>query len=232
MVRVSWKLILAIALMSWQGSDLMAQSNRRYVSDVLHVPVRTGASVNHRILRHIKSGDVVTVLEHAEGAEYAKIKTQDAQQTEGWVIARYLLDEPIAQIKLARLEKRIEDLRQQQSPLRDNVKKLTQDLAESRQEIQRLTNEKNALERDLAEIKRVSSDKIDLHGQNQQLQGELKALQARLDDLQKQNIALLGDKRNEGIKLGIFAVALGGFAGLLLPYLRPRGRKGRSIRMP
>jgi len=224
-------MILVNALLALSIADVMAQSNRKYVSDVLHVPVRTGASSGHRILRHIKSGDVVTLLQFTEGDEYARIKVQDEAQTEGWVISRFLLDEPIAQIKLARLEKQLEKVKVEQAPLRDTASRLNQDLNQAKSELRALSKEKENLSKDLAEIRRVSSDKIDLHDRNKGLQSELQALQMRFTELQQENALLLGDRRNEGIKLGLLAVGIGGLAGLILPYLKPRGRKSRSIRM-
>lgn len=223
--------LLVLSMATWGMPDLVAQSGKMYVSDVLHVPVRTGPTTGHRIIRHIRSGDSVTVLEFNEGDEYAKIKVQDEKETEGWVIARYLLDEPIAQIKLDRLQRQLDEVKKQQSPLRENVNRLQQELTAAKEQIRRLSGDKEGLGKELAEIQRISSDKIDLHEQNKTLQTELQALQTSLEQLRVENSLLVEDRRNEGIKLGLMAVALGGLAGLILPYMRPRGRKNRSIRL-
>jgi SH3 domain protein len=229
----SFKAYLVISLLIgavW-GTPQEARAEKKWVSDVLYIPVRTGASGQHRILRHIKSGMAVNVLAKPEGSEYVKVEVLDEEKTQGWVIGRYLLAEPIAELKLARLEKRMASLRESQTPLQKSVDKLKSELAESRAANEELQKKNTNMTEQLNEIKQVSSEEIKVYEVNNELKKEQDALMTRLERLQQQNEMLSTDRRNEGIKLGLLAVALGCLAGFLLPYLKPRSRKSRSVRL-
>ena len=66
-------------------------SATRYVSDDLTIPMRTGITNKHKILKFIPSGALLTIIETSEDGAY--IKTQ-VDGTEGWVEANLLQDSP------------------------------------------------------------------------------------------------------------------------------------------
>ena len=218
---------LLLVLVPW---NLYAQ--QRYVSDVLYIPVRTGASNQHRIIRHIKSGTEVTLLSRVgDDSEYVKIRVNDDDKaTDGYVKERYLLEEPIAAIKLVSLQKRFEELRNRE-PLARTVDDLKQQLADLKQSNAQLEAAKQEALSDLERLKQVVAKPAEVFEKNKQLMAEQKALEERLKVVETENLKLETDQRNEGIKLGLVAVCLGGLAGFLLPYLKPRGRQQRSIRL-
>ncbi|MBW2239448.1 MAG: TIGR04211 family SH3 domain-containing protein [Deltaproteobacteria bacterium] len=75
-------------------------ADTRYVSDELIISVRDGQNQDDNVLRYIKTGTAVNVLE--EKGRYLRIKTEDG--LEGWVQTQYIISEkPNARI--------IEDLR-------------------------------------------------------------------------------------------------------------------------
>ena len=64
----------------------------RYVVDDLTIPVRTGTSTRHKILRFVESGTRLEVLEVAEAEGYTRVRTPDG--TEGWGRADFLAPSP------------------------------------------------------------------------------------------------------------------------------------------
>lgn len=137
---------------------------------------------------------------------------------------QYLVQEPIARIKLSKIEA-------QSGTLGERNAALEKMLAEAREEIKAIRGQldssegaKDALFGELAEIKNISSDAIALNNQNDQLvknnhmlQRENDALKANVDDLQK-------DKRNESFLYGGLTVFLGAILVVLIPKLRGRKR--------
>ena len=88
--------------------------NVRYVSDNLAITMRSGKSNEHRIIRSLDSGTKLRVL--SKDKNYTKVRTEKGDV--GWVLSRYLVNEPVARIvlppikeKLAKLETQLADLR-------------------------------------------------------------------------------------------------------------------------
>lgn len=94
--------ILLLALYLTLSATASAGSS--YVTDILYVPIRSGTTGGHRIVRTLKSGDKVKVLTIQN--EYSKILT--ANGDEGWLKSRYLQEEPVAKDQLAELQTQLE----------------------------------------------------------------------------------------------------------------------------
>ena len=93
---------------------LAAVGDVNYISDVLTVPLRSGASTAHRILhRGLPSGTQLTILAIDEEANFTQVRT--AGGMEGWVRSQYLIGEPIARVKLAATEKRLQSQSRQRT---------------------------------------------------------------------------------------------------------------------
>jgi len=79
-----------------------------YVRDTLYVPLRGGATAEHRILhKGIRSGTAMELLEADPESGYSRVRLPDG--LEGWIQSQYLMDSPIAAVLLdettARLQK-------------------------------------------------------------------------------------------------------------------------------
>ena len=202
----------------------------KYVSDTLYIPLKTKSGNGAKVLKHLKSGTAVSILDTSDG-EYAKVKVHDDRSSHGWVKKRYLLDEPIAKTRLARLEGTLKKLKSQQGPLKGNVKDLKGRLTVALLENKKLKTQEANLKKQLTNVKNISSKSLELFENNKQLKVETSKLQQDVESLRKENLLLQSNQKNEGIKLGLFAIGLGGLAGFLLPYVKPRGRRNKGIRL-
>ena len=70
-----------------------------YVSDELVITVRSGPATTNPILTNLRAGDRVEVLEVDQEIGYSLIRAADGM--EGWVVSRYLTEQPIARDRLA-----------------------------------------------------------------------------------------------------------------------------------
>ena len=81
--------------------SLTAGAEESWVSDQFEVMLRTGPSTSNAIERVLRSGTALEVLETDSEAGYARVRTTAG--TEGWVLSRYLMNEPSAREQLERL---------------------------------------------------------------------------------------------------------------------------------
>ena len=81
-------------------SSLSAQADSMYVTDVLKVTLRTGPSVNNKIIKMVESGQKIEVIE--PGQEWSLVRLDDGM--EGWILNRYMISDETNKIKLVKLE--------------------------------------------------------------------------------------------------------------------------------
>ena len=83
------------------------QAETIYVSDLAEIAIRSGQSVDHKIIAMTKSGQQVEVLE--TGDQWTKIRLSDGK--EGWVVSRFLSSKLPCIIELEELKKKYETLK-------------------------------------------------------------------------------------------------------------------------
>ncbi len=116
----NWIILLGVCLLVFSG-NIYAET--MYVTDVLRLSLRTGQSIEHKIIAVIESGRQVDVREHGE--EWSLVRLPD--EREGWVLTRYLTSDLTHNIKLAKLEAKHKNLTAQASALLEENAKLKQD---------------------------------------------------------------------------------------------------------
>ena len=197
------------------------QEKTVYVIDEFFVPLReTPCSRCTIVHRGIKTGSKMRLLEVVDG--WGHVIT--SRGIEGWMEAQYLIDEPIARIKLGQQQRELAALKKRNSELDSDFQALRAESKALRDQLDSSLGDTETVTRELAEVRAISSDALALNQQNEQLvknnhmlQRENDALKANVDDLQK-------DKRNESFLYGGLTVFLGAILVVLIPKLRGRKR--------
>lgn len=220
--------VFALAISNKAFSEELAAVEKVYpdektvwVTDQFLVPLReTPCSRCTIVHRGIKTGTKMRLLEIVDG--WGHLVT--SRGTEGWMEAQYLVDEPIARIKVNQQQQELSDLKKRNSRLDKDFQELRAESKALRDQLDSSLGDNESVARELAEIKAISADAITLNQQNEQLvknnhmlQRENDALKANVDDLQK-------DKRNESFLYGGLTVFLGAILVILIPKLRGRKR--------
>jgi uncharacterized protein YgiM (DUF1202 family) len=137
------RLFQAGALAAGMLTAPLAQAETAWVDDQVRLNLRTGPGNQYRIITSVETGDSVEVLERGDG--WIQVNAGGKQ---GWVPEGYLLTEPPAKVKLARIETELEQLRARAKQSGDDTEKLRaekQELAareaEQRSELDRLTRD-------------------------------------------------------------------------------------------
>ena len=202
-----------------------------YVSDTLHVPLRSGPSTSHRIFTTLKSGDKVKVLDADEENGFIEVAT--ASGKEGYMPKRYLMATPTAALKLARAERTANNSNKKVEELRETLKTMRTELANQKKAFAELAIDRKKTVGELANLKFVSGNAVKIAEEKNRLEALNKKLGEDNRKLKDKNRVLMENSQNEGIRLGISAVALGVIMGLILPFLKPRSNRrfSNSIRI-
>lgn len=210
--------LLLISLLSF---NVWAEDNVRYVRDVLYVPMRSGKSNANRILQMLKSGTQVNELE-VDG-DHSLIRTSKGE--EGWIETQYLMSNPTAALQLGSANQRVNQLLQENKPLKEKIQTLEATSSQQAGELNRLNKLNSRLEKELADIKSLSSNAISLDRNNKDLLKTNELLKNEVDVLTAENVRLKNNAENEGMINGVIAVGFGVLLALVVPRLAPRRRR-------
>ena len=193
-----------------------------YVTDQFEVTMRSGPSTRNAILRMLPSGTTVEILEVNKETGYSRISTTSG--AEGYVLSRFLMNQPAARDQITGMRQQVSNLRQRNQELVARLGQATASRDELRQERDRLLKDNQGKDAELADIRRVSANAINLSNQNQELQTKLQTMNHGLQ-AQTSEILELKDKKNRDWFVAGAAVLIGGILlGLFLPKLRIRRR--------
>lgn len=151
-------ILIGICLVVFCGN---VYAETMYVRDVLRLPLRTGQSVEYKIIAVIESSQEVEVLQ-SEG-EWSLVRLPN--EKEGWVQTRYLTSAVTHKIKLENLEKKHKNLMAQASALlEENAKlkgekqKLGAQFAENEKALKRIRSDFDSLKAESAEFLKLKTN--------------------------------------------------------------------------
>ena len=203
------------------------QAEPMWVSDQFEVMLRTGPSTNNAIERILPSGTALELVERDDDAGYARVRT--AAGTEGWVLTRYLMDEPSAREQLEALTSRLTSVAAQGSSLTSQLDAVQGEYDSASRQISTLENEKRRLEGELAEIKRTAANVLAINNQNKELRDQLANAEIQAATLEQQNRELTGQTTRYWFMTGAMVLVVGMILGIWLPRIRWQ-RKSRYDR--
>lgn len=199
-------------------APLAAQDGERWVTDSFEVTLRSGKSTKQSIVRMLPSGTRVELLETDADTGYSRVRT--AGGAEGWILSRYLLAKPPARVTLPEVQQRLERLDAQRRETGQTNSDLQRERDELQARIAQLERSLASTEQDLAELRRLSANVVQVDEQNKQLGRRLAETEQLLQELRAENQALASRSNREWFIVGA-GVLLGGMVlGLILPRIR------------
>jgi SH3 domain protein len=212
-------LLLSVVIAATLAQTSLAGAATGYVSDELTVPLRTGATNGHRILRMLPAGTRLQVHERNPAAGYARVTTE--QGAEGWVPLQYLKDEPIARDRLAAANQEIESLNQTVAQLRERLQAAQGTSMVVEESNSSLSSDVGRLQQELVDVRRASSSAIETAAANQRLTELNARLRDELDLLIEERDRLAANSEQRWLMIGGGLVLLGLVLGMFLK-TRPR----------
>lgn len=213
---------LALLFISFCFLPLTAQAEKGYASDQVEVLIRTGPSQQHAIVKMLKSGAELDVLERDQSKGYSRVKT--AGGVEGWVLSRHLMTEPAARVLLEKLSSDFSPPDSQLNDPRAQAGFIRQEFETLVKRAEALEKGNKQLEAELSRIRQLSADAVQLGEQNQEMRQQLIDLKTRLGQLEQENHALGAEVEREWFYAGALVLFAGLFLGLIIPRIQWRKR--------
>lgn len=163
----------------------------RYVKDVIYINVRSGPTQQDPTIAVIPSGVRMKVLERdkAHGTNRVRLLSGKHAGNEGWVLARFLSDEPIARDRLEQALERATALEGKAASFEQALSELRKARQAQDQALTALRRENQNLKRELKEIKAMSASAVEAHRQRKRLEQQLAEQGRRLNAAEAQAAA-------------------------------------------
>ena len=197
---------------------------KRYVTDTLWLQLRSGPSMENRILQALPSGEHLIFIEEDAETGYTKVKTDKG--LEGYVLTRFLEMEPVAKEKLVLATRELERLKAELETLRKQRNDAQGELEKLRSERSGLGRENTDLESELIRIKSISANTLELDEKVRTLSERNQELELQLESISAENAQMHEDSQQTYLLYGGGLVFLGIMAGLILPSIRGRRNSG------
>jgi SH3 domain protein len=157
-----------------------------YVSDILKLTLRTGPSIENKIIAVIESGQKMEVIKF--GDEWSQVQLPDGK--EGWVLSRYLTPDETNGIKLQRLEAmhknlmlQAAELLEENNSLKTNNTRLSSKLEASEKQLVKTQTDYEALKAEAAEFLTLKADYNHAASQLAEQTAKAKKLEEQLSSL-------------------------------------------------
>ena len=186
-----------------------------YVTDELTVPLRSGTSTSHRIIKFLPSGTKLNVLEVDEESGFTQVSTEDGK--EGWVQSAHLMNNRSAREQLPTLAAKTNELR-------SLLKELKQEKAQLEKKIKKIEDDNQTLADRIQELREVAAEPAAIADKNRRLTEQLQ----KVDAMNEQLIA--DNERMSNMDIKLWFMVGGGVAllSLILGLVIPSFNWGRK----
>jgi len=216
------QLSIVVVLLMFFGTHALAQDATRYISEELEVGVRTGKTLQNRIIRTARGGEQVTVVQQ-DNDGYSLVRF--ANGSEGWILTRYLQDQPHSRERLAAVEAELAEIRSGSDDQASRVAQLLDERRVLESERVSLQLRISSLENEVTELRDVASRPQEIRAQNAQLREALLEAQNSADDFRRQVEVLRGDNQRKWFMTGALVTVGSLIFGMLLTRLPRRRRR-------
>jgi len=210
--------ILFIALLG------AAQAETRYVSDELTITVRSGEDSSYRVLKELKAGTKVELLNENSETGYSRIRTPDG--TEGFSLTRYLMNQTPARVRAAELEKKLEEIQSDPQGIQQKFNELQSEYQSLKLRYDSLEFENVQLSQRMEAIRENAANVVALMNERDEVLQRANRLSTELDELRVKNMELENHSDKKWFMAGAGVLIFGVLIGVILPRVSGRRRSG------
>jgi len=193
-----------------------------YVTDVSQVPLRSGASSEHRIIAMPSSGQALEIL-GSEG-DWSRVRLLGESEKEGWVLSRHI-------IARQPWEMQAKALREENSSLRQKTTSLETKLSEALRQRDDLTKRADSeakafhgLQQDYDSLKKGSENYLKLKVMQEEAEKKLSRVEKELDEMTIENRQLRSSERTRWLATGAVVLLTGLIIGITIGKREKRRR--------
>lgn len=212
------RFLLTAVAFSFLLTANFALAQSAWVSDEFEVTLRTGPSTSNAIQLMVSSGTELRVLEADPESGYSRVRTNGG--TEGWVLTRYLMNEPSAREQLETLTQQLTSASAEGESMTSQLMAIRGEYDKATRTIRQLEADKSELQAQLDDITGKAANTLAIDRQNQNLQQQLTDAEIRVSILEQENEQLASQTTRNWFITGALVLFGGIVLGLILPRMK------------
>lgn len=200
-------------------TPILAQQTK-YVTDVFEVTMRNGTSTANSIVKILKSGQSVEVLEEDLASKYSLVETDDGKK--GYVLSRFLDDIPSARSRLEQLQIESDQQIQSIDSLREEISNLESELGNEQADNEALKSTLLASENELENVRTASENTLNILNDNERLNTIVNTLREEKQSLSDENDSLKDSTKIDWFVRGAAVSLIAFLLGIIVTRIRWR----------
>ena len=199
----------------------VAEAKRAYVSDeTVEINVRTGPSLQNKIIALLKVGDPVDLISEESG--WAKVRLPDGR--EGWTLKKYLMNRLPWKIYALKLEETNKQMKQSIAKLKEENSDLLKQNKELTQNLEKTQEELALLKKKYSELKQGASTYLSLKKSYDELAEKSRFMESELNQLKQENNRIRYSQNIRWFLSGAAVLVFGWLVGLQMGKAKSRRR--------
>lgn len=215
MKRILWPLLFCLTFP-------LHAAQKAYVTDKLEAQMRSGQTTQHKIVKLLSSGTMVTVLENNPDSGYTFVETEGGER--GWILNRYLSDHPVARTLLDEVNAKLTAAQDDNKRLKEEIVAIKSGKDTADKTSQQMQAEKDRLNTEVIAIRQASANALQIQAERDRLQESVIHLERELETVRRENQAVHDDYRQDWFLIGASVLFGGVLLGVFLPRLSWRKR--------
>jgi SH3 domain protein len=207
---VAVKKVLASVIVLSSFSDF-ANARTAFVTDSVEIPLRSADTERSKIVKMLANGAPLTIFQENNENGYSYVQASNG--AEGFILTRYLSNDPSARSQLEAATKKLEALQEENKQLKSN-----------HSASQEIGKERDKLSNELTELHQTAANAIQLKQQRDELQERVVTIERELQQYKRDNQALTDSSNQDWFLYGGGLALFGVLLGFILPKLSLRRR--------
>jgi len=201
-------------------SEPAIAEGQKYVTDSFEVTMRSGTSTSNSIVRILKSGQAVTVLEEDLASQYSLVEIEDGKK--GYVLTRFLDDIPSARQRLEKLQQKSQKQKETINSLGEEIKQLKIEFNDEQADNESLKSTLLASENELTKVRTASENTLSILEDNERLKSIVTELRKDKQSLSDENDSLKDTTKMDWFVRGAAVSLIAFLLGIVITRIRWR----------
>jgi len=195
--------------------DEPSASQKVYVSDFQKITLRTGPSLENKIIAFLVSGQALEVFENQEKWSRVQIIEEGDVKREGWVLNQFLTEQRPYKLQVNALIDENKMLKDKLEPIKQRLEESVNQEKMLSIKLKKSEATLNNLQEEFVTLKQGSSEYLTLKAEYDKTQSNLKNIEQQNKILSAENIRLKESERNKWFLSGALVLFLGLLLGLM-----------------
>lgn len=188
-----------------------------YVTDNMKYTLRSSENNRSRILKMLPSGTALKLLSESSATFYSRVRTESG--TEGFILTRHTLNNPISRWYLDEANKKLEALQKEFDIANKELALLKGNNNQTLSSNQTISLERDKLSKELTDLQQTASNAVQLKHDRDQSRKKIISLSNELKEVSHENQMLKDSANQDWFLYGGLLALFGVILGFILPKL-------------